>query len=134
MPFLVVPIYGDLWENMRPWMYFFASIRVFSVVHRGRKLLKINKYETFQHFHFKNLVLNTFSSSINLWRHLREYELLDVLLCQCMGLLKGLEGLKNDQNYQIYDFRTLQMHFHLKKTSFEYIFWQYKFMETFWRI
>ena len=51
----------------------------------GSKLLKMTKYTTFGHFKgiftSKNLVLNAFSGSTNLWRLMGEYEALDVLLC-----------------------------------------------------
>ena len=47
---------------------------------------QIYKYTTFGHCKggistSKNLVLNTFSGSTNLWRLIGEYEALDVLLC-----------------------------------------------------
>ena len=53
----------------------------------GLKMIKITKYTTFGHCKgggistSKNLVLNTFSGSTNLWRLIGEYEALDVLLC-----------------------------------------------------
>ena len=82
--FLVVQIYGGFWENMGPWVYFFAFIWGVWVGQRGSKLLKMTKYTTFGHFKgiftSKNLVLNTFSGRTNLWRLLGEYELLGVLL------------------------------------------------------
>ena len=59
------------------------------------------------HFHFENLVLNTFSGSTNLSRLLGEYGHLGVLLCWYMGLLSGSEGLKIAQNDQINCFRAL---------------------------
>ena len=77
----------------------------------GLKIAQITKYTTFRHFKCistsKNLVLNTFSGSTNLWRLLGEYGHLGVLLCWYMGLLSGSEGLKIAQNDQIYDFWAL---------------------------
>ena len=65
---------------------------------RGSKLLQITKYPTFWHFKgiftSKNLVLNAFFGSTNLWRLLGEHRPLGVLLCYYMGLLSGSEGLK----------------------------------------
>ena len=57
----------------------------FEWVRGPEKMIKITKYTTFGHFKgiftSKNLVLNTFSGSTNLWRLMGEYEALDVLLC-----------------------------------------------------
>ena len=78
---------------------------------RGSKLLKMTKYTTFGHFKgiftSKNLVLNTFSVSTNLWRLLGEYRPFGVLLCYYIGLLSGLEGLKIAPNDKISDFWAL---------------------------
>ena len=58
---------------------------VFEWVRGPEKMIKITKYMTFGHFKgiytSKNLVLNTFSGSTNLWSFLGEYGHLGVLLC-----------------------------------------------------
>ena len=81
----------------------------------GLKTAQITKYMTFGHFQCiftsKNLVLNTFSGSTNLWWLLGEYGHLGVLLCSYMGFLSGSEVLKIAQNDQIYDFWAL-IYFH----------------------
>ena len=52
---------------------------------QGPKIAQFEKIYDFlalsEHFHFKNLVLNTFSGSKILWRLLGEYEALVVLFC-----------------------------------------------------
>ena len=57
----------------------------FEWVRGPEEIIKITKYMTFGHFKgistSKNLVLITFSGSMNLWRLIGEYETLDVLLC-----------------------------------------------------
>ena len=96
--FLAVKIYGGFWENMGPWVYFFASIWCFWVGQKGLKIAPNDQISDFGHFKgiftSENLILNTFSGSINLWRLLGEYGPLGVLLCLYMGLLSGSEGLK----------------------------------------
>ena len=113
----------NLWRPMGEYEALNVLLCQYQDLYRGRK-----------HFTSKNLVLNTFSGSTNLWRLLGEYGPLGVILCYYMGFLRGSQGLKFAPNDQISDFWALEGHFHFKKLSFEYIFWQYKFMEAFGRI
>ena len=75
---------------------------------RGSKLLKMTKYTTFGHFKCiftsKNLVLNTFSGSINLWRLLGEYEHLgaSMLVYGVFEWVRGPDRMVEITKYMIF--------------------------------
>ena len=76
-----------------------------------------------------NLILNTFSGTTNLQRLLGEYESLNALLCQYMGLLSGSEGLKvcsKLPNIRLFG----QLRAFPLQNCFEYIF----FVTNLWRL
>ena len=119
-------------------MYFFASIRVFSVVYSGRKLLKITKYTTFQHF--KSIFTSKLSFEYIFWQYkfMETFERKRASMCAFLivyGTFEWFRGTKNCCKCPdtVYDFFTLRA-FLCHKDSFEYIFLQFKLMETFGRI
>ena len=93
---------------------------------------------TFGHFKVistsRKQEMTTFSGSISLWRVLGDSGLIQVLLWCYRGSwsVRGVRKLVEIDRY--YDFWAVFVHFHISKVENDYIYWQYKFMETIGRV
>ena len=74
--------------------------------------------------------MDRFSGSTNLWRLLREYELLIVLFGYCKGPLSGSYGSEIGQNCMKYDIWALFEHFCFKEIEMN----PFSGSTNFWRL